>query len=79
MWTICKFLFLKIFGIPNDIRYLCKSCSCIPITYDMKKTYLTPEDRVNELELEQSFLQSGLNAGIDPLGDPEDDDPWGNN
>lgn len=44
----------------------------------MKKTYLTPENRVNELEFELSFLQSGLNAGIDPLGDPEDENPWGN-
>jgi hypothetical protein len=46
----------------------------------MKKTYLTPENRVKDLELEMAFLQSGgLNTGIDPLGDPEDDDPWGNN
>lgn len=46
----------------------------------MKKTYLTPENRVKDLELELDFLQSGgLNTGIDPLDDPEDDDPWGNN
>ena len=43
----------------------------------MKKTYLTPENRVKDLELELSFLQSGgLNTGIDPMGDPEEDDPW---
>ena len=46
----------------------------------MKKTYLTPESRVKDLELEWNFLQSGgLNTGIDPLGDPEDENPWGNN
>ena len=46
----------------------------------MKKTYLTPENRVKDLELELDFLQSGgLNAGIGSLEDPEDDDPWGSN
>ena len=47
----------------------------------MKKTYLTPESRATDLELELAFLQSGglNNPGIDPLGDPEDDDPWGGN
>ena len=46
----------------------------------MKKTYLTPENWVKDLELEWNFLQSGgLNTGFDPLDDPEDDDPWGNN
>ena len=47
----------------------------------MKKTYLTPENRVNDLELELAFLQSGglNNPGINPLDDPEDDDPWGGN
>ena len=45
----------------------------------MKKTYLTPEVRERNLDLEMSFLQSGgLNPGIDPLGDPEDENPWGN-
>ena len=43
----------------------------------MKKTYLTPESRVKDLELEWNFLQSGgLNTGIGSLDDPEDDDPW---
>ena len=43
----------------------------------MKKTYLTPENWVNDLELEWNFLQSGgLNTGFEPLDDPEDDDPW---
>lgn len=46
----------------------------------MKKTYLTPELREKDLELELNFLQSGgLNTGIGSLGDPEDDDPWGSN
>ena len=46
----------------------------------MKKTYLTPESRVKDLELEWNFLQSGgLDTGIGSLDDPEDDDPWGNN
>ena len=47
----------------------------------MKKTYLTPENRVKDLELELAFLQSGglNNPGIDPLGDPEDENPWGGN
>ena len=45
----------------------------------MKKTYLTPESRVKDLELEWNFLQSGLNPGIGSLDDPEDDDPWGGN
>lgn len=46
----------------------------------MKKTYLTPENRVKNLELELAFLQSGgLNTAIDPLDDPLDDNPWGNN
>ena len=43
----------------------------------MKKTYLTPESRVKDLELEWNFLQSGgLDTGIGSLDDPEDDDPW---
>ena len=43
----------------------------------MKKTYLTPENWVNDLELEWNFLQSGgLDTGIGSLDDPEDDDPW---
>ena len=43
----------------------------------MKKTYLTPELREKDLELELNFLLSGMgNPGIDPMGDPEDDDPW---
>lgn len=46
---------------------------------DMKKTYLTPEVRERNLDFESNFLQSGgLNPGIDPLGDPEDENPWGN-
>jgi hypothetical protein len=43
----------------------------------MKKTYLTPENRVKDLELEWNFLLSGgLDTGIGSLVDPEDDDPW---
>ena len=43
----------------------------------MKKTYLTPESRVKDLELEWNFLLSGgLDTGIGSLDDPEDDDPW---
>ena len=43
----------------------------------MKKTYLIPEVREKDLELEWNFLQSGgLNTGFDSLDDPEDDDPW---
>ena len=44
----------------------------------MKKTYLTPENRVKDLELELAFLRSGgMNKpGIEPFGDPEDEDPW---
>ena len=45
----------------------------------MKKTYLTPEFREKDLELDTNFLQSGLDTGIDPLGDPEDENPWGGN
>ena len=46
----------------------------------MKKTYLTPESRVKDLELEWNFLQSGgLNTDIGSLDDPEDDNPWGSN
>ena len=46
----------------------------------MKKTYLTPEVWAADLDLETAFLQSGLNnPGINPMDDPEDDDPWGNN
>ena len=46
----------------------------------MKKTYLTPEFRSNDLELDQSFLKSGLsNPGIGSMDDPEDEDPWGTN
>jgi hypothetical protein len=46
----------------------------------MKKTYLTPENRVKDLELEWNFLQSGgLDTGIGSLDDPEDDNPWGSN
>ena len=46
----------------------------------MKKTYLTPESRVKDLELEWNFLQSGgLDTGIGSLDDPEDDNPWGSN
>ena len=47
----------------------------------MKKTYMTPENRVKDLELELAFLQSGglNNPGIGSLTDPEDDDPWGSN
>ena len=46
----------------------------------MKKTYLTPENRVKDLELEWNFLQSGgLNTDIGSLDDPEDDNPWGSN
>ena len=46
----------------------------------MKKTYLTPESRVKDLELEWNFLQSGGldNPSIGSLDDPEDDNPWGN-
>ena len=46
----------------------------------MKRTYLTPEVWERNLDLEVSFLQSGglNNPGIDPLGDPEDENPWGN-
>jgi hypothetical protein len=44
----------------------------------MKKTYMTPENRVKGLELELAFLRSGgMNKpGIEPFGDPEDEDPW---
>ena len=44
----------------------------------MKKTYLTPENRVKDLELEMDFLQSGglNNPDIGSLDDPADDDPW---
>ena len=44
----------------------------------MKKTYLTPEGRVKDLELEMDFLQSGglNNPDIGSLDDPADDDPW---
>lgn len=48
--------------------------------YNMKKTYLTPENWVKDLELEWNFLQSGgLDTGIGSLDDPEDDNPWGSN
>lgn len=48
--------------------------------HNMKKTYLTPENRVKDLELEWNFLQSGgLDTGIGSLDDPEDDNPWGSN
>ena len=44
----------------------------------MKKTYLTPENRVKDLELEMDFLQSGglNNPDIGALDDPADGDPW---
>lgn len=47
----------------------------------MKKTYLTPESRAKDLELEWNFLQSGGldNPGIGSLDDPEDENPWGSN
>ena len=46
----------------------------------MAKTYLTPEVRAVALDFELAFLQSGLNNPyIDPMGDPEDENPWGNN
>lgn len=46
----------------------------------MKKTYSTPEVRSNDLVLELSFLQSGLNnPNIGSMDDPEDIDPWGGN
>ena len=46
----------------------------------MKTRYFSPEVQVDELELEDCFLQSTLsNPGIGSLGDPEDEDPWGNN
>lgn len=46
----------------------------------MKKTYLTPEVWANDLDLELSFLQSGLNnPPIGSMDDPEDEDPWGTN
>ncbi len=45
----------------------------------MKKTYQIPEARVKDLKLEWNFLQSGgLNPGINPLDDPEEENPWGN-
>jgi hypothetical protein len=49
-----------------------------PKKVSMKKTYMTPENRVKGLELELAFLRSGgvNNPGIEPFGDPEDDDPW---
>ena len=61
--------------------YFCRNVLvCIIITRHMKKTYLTPENRVKDLELEWNFLLSGLdNPGIGSLDDPEDDDPWGSN